>query len=335
MSLADQITPLTFPGEASQMSQHVAALTVSRDHFATTLKALGNTLTARHGAVCAPVLDKLKHYRNQPRIPLLLLDDLIVELEDATGDPCLLSKAFGTLNYRPSLLRKTYLAGAMTRREALHLLCRYFRVNSEGVVLTLHAHADGWSLDIASTGSYASAQSQRDGIALALVRTLEGLGITAVRSGQPGETCIQLVEHDLDAPLGWASCPAEQLGKRERYLLRQADTPAWGDAIKTLLPLLYRHGSAEIDHCAALLATSRRTLQRSLGEEQLTFRVLVEQTRKELAAVYLRLPYPLEQVACLLGFQQSAQFYRVFRQWFGCSPAEYRQHLTQPVHPPH
>lgn len=76
---------------------------------------------------------------------------------------------------------------------------------------------------------------------------------------------------------------------------------------------------------AAALHMSDRTLQRRLREEGSSFQQLLDDTRRELAQVYLRKPgSPLKQVAEQLGFEDPSNFYRACRRWFGESPGRYR-----------
>jgi AraC-like DNA-binding protein len=69
-----------------------------------------------------------------------------------------------------------------------------------------------------------------------------------------------------------------------------------------------------------------RTLQRRLSEQQLSFRRLVDQGRRELAMRYVvRDDLSIAEVGQLAGFDSSTSFHRAFRRWTGMTPARYRE----------
>jgi AraC-like DNA-binding protein len=80
-------------------------------------------------------------------------------------------------------------------------------------------------------------------------------------------------------------------------------------------------GAVSIDDAAQRLRVSRRTLQRRLSEEGVTYRELVREVRESLAAHYVKntaLPYG--EVSFLLGFEETSSFFRAFREWTGSTP---------------
>lgn len=76
---------------------------------------------------------------------------------------------------------------------------------------------------------------------------------------------------------------------------------------------------------ASELAMSERSIQRALGEEDTSFRQLVDEVRKELALEHLGRPgASATDVAFLLGFSEPSAFTRAFRRWTGSSPTQFR-----------
>lgn len=74
------------------------------------------------------------------------------------------------------------------------------------------------------------------------------------------------------------------------------------------------------------LGLSRRSLQRRLSEQGLSYKQLVDTTRHELALRYLDDPRKLmTEITFLLGFSEQSAFTRSFRRWQGESPSAYRQ----------
>ncbi len=74
------------------------------------------------------------------------------------------------------------------------------------------------------------------------------------------------------------------------------------------------------------LGLSERTLQRRITEEGKTFRDLLVEARQELGRRLLADPTAeIEEVACLLGYQDTSSFYRAFRDWEGVTPNRWRE----------
>jgi len=94
---------------------------------------------------------------------------------------------------------------------------------------------------------------------------------------------------------------------------------------QALLPLMPKC-EATLGVVAAALHITARTLQRQLAKDGLRFQDILDQTRRELAQIYLcdRELSALD-VALLLGFAEQSSFTRAFKAWFGKTPSEYRR----------
>jgi AraC-like DNA-binding protein len=80
-----------------------------------------------------------------------------------------------------------------------------------------------------------------------------------------------------------------------------------------------------IVHAGEQLHMSQATLRRRLDEEGTTYRSIVDEVRRELAAQYIAEPQiALGEIAFLLGFSTQSAFARAFRRWNGISPLEHR-----------
>jgi AraC-like DNA-binding protein len=76
---------------------------------------------------------------------------------------------------------------------------------------------------------------------------------------------------------------------------------------------------------AQQLHLSARTLQRRLTEAGMNFKKVVEDTRRELAHLYLaQNTVELSEAAFLLGYEDANSFFRAFHDWEGTSPGEWR-----------
>jgi AraC-like DNA-binding protein len=73
------------------------------------------------------------------------------------------------------------------------------------------------------------------------------------------------------------------------------------------------------------LGMSSRSLQRKLADQNLTYRILVEKSRRLLARKLLRqTDYSLAEVAFMTGFSEQSAFTRAFKRWDGETPRSYR-----------
>ncbi len=85
-------------------------------------------------------------------------------------------------------------------------------------------------------------------------------------------------------------------------------------------------GSVSNEQVAKDLGMSVRSLQRRLAEEDTSFRDLLDVSRQEMAAGYIREPgIELSEIAFLLGFSDQSAFSRAFKRWTGKTPNEVRK----------
>jgi len=77
---------------------------------------------------------------------------------------------------------------------------------------------------------------------------------------------------------------------------------------------------------ASSLNLSVRNLQRRLRAEGISFKRLLDETRKDLASQYIQDSHRrIGEITYLLGFSEPSNFTRAFRRWTGVSPNEFRQ----------
>jgi YesN/AraC family two-component response regulator len=85
-------------------------------------------------------------------------------------------------------------------------------------------------------------------------------------------------------------------------------------------------GNPTLEHLAARLHMSARTLHRRLGEEGTSFRRVVKELRRELAERHLReRRLAIGEIGFLLGFSEVSAFHRAFKRWTGWPPFAYRR----------
>jgi AraC-like DNA-binding protein len=79
-----------------------------------------------------------------------------------------------------------------------------------------------------------------------------------------------------------------------------------------------------IEEVARRMHVSRRTLHRQLAAEGITYKKLVDDLRRLVALQHLeKRRLGVDEIAFLLGFSDSAAFYRAFKRWTGRTPQEY------------
>lgn len=111
----------------------------------------------------------------------------------------------------------------------------------------------------------------------------------------------------------------------ERQLALQQSGGEWVARIKQRL--LEREGTYPgVQSMARDLNMSTRTLLRRLKKEGVTYQMLLDDVRKEVAEWYLvRTREPIEAIADRLGYADASNFSRSFRRWFGTPPAKFRR----------
>lgn len=95
--------------------------------------------------------------------------------------------------------------------------------------------------------------------------------------------------------------------------------------VRSALMELLPSGECTIDDVAKKLGYSKRSLQRKLQEEDTNFQKQLSHTRELLARTYLaNTDMTTEDIAFLLGYQESGSFLRAFTVWTGQTVNEYR-----------
>ena len=98
-----------------------------------------------------------------------------------------------------------------------------------------------------------------------------------------------------------------------------------GEQVKVVLKRTLASGRPDVAGVARDLGMSERTLQRRITDEGGTFRALLIEARQELGRRLLSdAAMGIDEVACLLGYQDTSSFYRGFREWEGMTPNHWR-----------
>jgi AraC-like DNA-binding protein len=107
---------------------------------------------------------------------------------------------------------------------------------------------------------------------------------------------------------------------------REPDEESWLSALRIQVASRLCDGHPTLRTIAPELGLTARTLQRRLAMQGLTYRDLVQDARKRLAARYLEeSETDLTEVAFLLGYSELSAFSHAFHRWTGTSPGAVRR----------
>jgi AraC-like DNA-binding protein len=92
------------------------------------------------------------------------------------------------------------------------------------------------------------------------------------------------------------------------------------DRVRRTLSQMLDEKRTEVDELAKRLGTSKRSLQRSLGELGTSHSEMLDRLRKERAFQLLDRGLKVADVASELAFTAPSAFFRAYRRWTGTSP---------------
>lgn len=120
-----------------------------------------------------------------------------------------------------------------------------------------------------------------------------------------------------------------------RFLLSHLDTELAAIQIaedtlaacaKATIARTLSEGVPKMEDIARSLGLSARSFHRRLADEGLTFKLLTEDTRRDLAEGMLaENHHSLSEIAFLTGFSEQSAFSRAFKRWTGDTPAHFRK----------
>jgi AraC-like DNA-binding protein len=142
-----------------------------------------------------------------------------------------------------------------------------------------------------------------------------------------GRSELVLPRKVLDLPLLKAD-PALQEIVEARVVAMLSKLPkaeATTDAVRRFVCEELSNGQPKLEHLAPRLHMSTRTLHRRLDQEGTSFRRILSEVRRELAARHLaERRLAIGEIAFLLGFSEVSAFHRAFKRWTGHAPRAYR-----------
>jgi AraC-like DNA-binding protein len=158
------------------------------------------------------------------------------------------------------------------------------------------------------------------------VEAYEALCQCPVLFDQP-RTEIIFDTHILDIPVAMADSATAAMAESQCAEILARMGPKEGIVAKVRRILLRNPGTfPPVDEVASQLATSTRTLSRSLQDVGTSYQRILDEVRKEMAIEYLRNSnLPIEELAALVGYSDPSNFRKAFRRWTQHAPSYYRE----------
>lgn len=131
----------------------------------------------------------------------------------------------------------------------------------------------------------------------------------------------------LNTPLAMADSATAAMAEAQCAEILARMGPKEGVVAKVRRILLRNPGTfPPVDVVASQLATSTRTLSRSLQDVGTSYQRILDEVRKEMAIEYLRNSnLPIEELAALVGYSDPSNFRKAFRRWTQHAPSYYRE----------
>ena len=255
---------------------------------------------------------------------------------------------FGVVAY--SLMSAPDLLGT------LHRIVRYVGIVSHAATVSVRQHADGHRLVLDLNPGRRPVPHQRFAfdllMFLSFCRWVSGYELTpiGVNLTHPGagsslafeaafgcrprfaaaENALVFSHADVTRPLPTANDWLLPIHDRVvTELLQGSLGTRWKTRVRTEIARRLPDGFPTRSVLALALAMSERTLHRRLADEGVSFRRVVDETRRELAEHYLaRRDVSLADVSYFLGFKDQGSFFRAAHRWFRMTPRQYRLQAT-------
>lgn len=271
---------------------------------------------------------------------------------EATGNPC-----FGLLVPRfvsPVTFHALGYAilASPNFKAVFQRLIRFQRLISDATEQRLERVGDRYRMVIERLSEHGPPHEGIDAFMATGIRTLRGLSQSAavnplalyLRRPEPRpselfhklfrcpihfDAALDAVEYsrkDVEAPLPHANA---ELAKHSdaivaEYLARTGRVGTLADRVHALLVEHLPDGGPSEATIAQYLSMSARNLQLQLAQEGTTYKLLLNNARRDLASSYLqRGKYSIKEIAFLLGFSDAATFTRAFRRWTGQTPGQF------------
>lgn len=242
---------------------------------------------------------------------------------------------------------------AATLRDALQSLFHYGQLWYKGLFLSLKEEQGYAGIQMRIEGDAPDKEQLQTAYLVATVSIMEMvLGKswhpTLVRISYPKPKSAHLYEKLFGCPVWFGQSQHELLfPQKELDQQRSGHDNQLDDFLRTHLTALHDHkkndlqiqvcqmieellphGDCSIDRVSEYFSVHRFTLYRYLSQQNTSFEMLLEQTRKNKAKQLLENSgMSILEIAQLLGYEAQGNFSRAFKRWYGISPRAWRKQL--------
>lgn len=308
-----------------------------------------------HGLFEKAGLDITHIHDNNARYPFSNMTHLWNLSAEATNDPCF--GLYTIKHWHPTTLHAFGFAwlASNTIKEALERTIRYVRIVNSAANSTLEETPEGYIFQIDTDYNNSVIKHSMTGmdagfaILIHMCRLLYGndFSILRIELMHSGFDCIEKYTQFFDAQVIFNSDNnrvvfhkyniEKQLPSSNSFLahanenivskyLSDMDDNDIVMRIKSYLIDNLSSGNVTEKQISEFLNLSQRSLQRKLEEENISFKSILNDTRKDLALLYVKDNHmSLTEITYLLGFSRQSNFSRAFKRWTGNSPKQYRQ----------
>lgn len=287
----------------------------------------------------------------EARVDAARTSALLNEVEDLLGDPSLGINMARHSEYSSFGGLGLALAAGGTLRSVLNRINRFHLLISDVALSELHEDEQGLTMHIRQGSDAHEPHPQAMLFVLASImgmlrfRIRRDLNPVRVTSPPRNEAFVSAMSRYFRAPVDVtdhfslcfsideadaqleASDPqlAAMLDATLTQRLEEVDRGSLSMQLSIWLEGRLPEGEPPLSEAAERLHMSVRSLQRRLGEEDLTWKQLLEKTRRLLVQRHLQAPnMSITQLAFLLGFSDVSSFSRAFKKWYGVAPSHYR-----------
>ena len=287
------------------------------------------------------------------RFPFTLVSTSVEFASQQLQDPVLGLNAVDSDRLPYSDVFELLSKNACTLEEYIRLLSRYFCLSTEIGVIEVHHKKPVSQVLFCPRDRRITSYHQMDGallMAAKVIRQYAGikpLAVTVDHECPPGCESVYTRKFGGEVRFAQNRCALdydlEEMTRMRRAVERQLITPVleqrrdelYGNDVieksEFMIRRLLIRGEPKREHIARELALSLRSYQRLLSSHNTTFKDLLENARKRMAREYLQQSsFTVQEIALLLGYSETSQFYKAFRRWFNRSPGEFRNSNGQP-----
>ncbi|MET1076808.1 MAG: AraC family transcriptional regulator [Pseudomonas sp.] len=340
---------MTFPWSNRLLSLHRSAAGLAASYLEALLPAAQALGLQVEPLLADAGLSPAQLQRQGQRLPLFKAFDLLLRAEQQSGDPLIglrlglavRPRAFQLLGY--AALSSATLGDAIGQLQRLETLVwdigrTELREEAGEAVLSWRPGALPWvprqAVEIALSGWVSLGRRLSEGhaeplriefqhaLADAPQRYAQLFGC-AVR-GSAGRNALIFPRALLQLPLPTAD-PVLCLWMQRQAQAELAQDGLTAGPLRVALCEALPLGEVQ-QQIAERLGLSERQLKRRLADAGLSFAVLQDEVRQDLARLYLQhSDRSLGEIAYQLGFAEQSCFSRAFRRWQGCAPGDYRR----------